>query len=301
MAALDRDFYDELVAADGQPRAHARTLVEALETLGPDALTAGRPPPRRDLHAAGDHVRRRRARRRSGARPPVPARPRAADHPRRRVDDDQARPRAADPRAQPLRRRRLPRARDHPRRQGAVGAGRLAARLRPRRARHPPARRRLLPRLRLRPRARRRRRLEGARGQRPHAERHLLRAREPARDDAAAARPVRPLPRAARRPLPGAAADRAGGGRADRRGGGGHGRRLDARARSTPPTSSTRSWRARWASSSSRPPTSSSATRSATSAPPAACSACTRSTAGSTTTSWTRSSSGRTPCSASRG
>ena len=63
MAALDQDFYDELVAADGQPRAHARTLVEALEALGPEALTAGRPPPRRDLHAAGDHVRRRRARR----------------------------------------------------------------------------------------------------------------------------------------------------------------------------------------------------------------------------------------------
>ena len=63
--------------------------------------------------------------------------------------------------------------------------------VRARRARHPPARRRLLPRLRLRPRARRRRRLEGARGQRPHAVRHLLRAREPQRDDAAAARPVR--------------------------------------------------------------------------------------------------------------
>ena len=39
---------------------------------------------------------------------------------------------------------------------------------------------------------------------------------------------VRALPRAARRPLPGAAADRAGGGRADRRGGGGDRRRLDA-------------------------------------------------------------------------
>ena len=67
--------------------------------------------------------------------------------------------------------------------------------LRARRARDPPARRRLLPRLRLRPRARRRRLLEGARGQRPHAERHLLRAREPRRDDAPAARPVRLLPR----------------------------------------------------------------------------------------------------------
>ena len=157
----------------GEPRAarpHARRGAGGARPRGADR---GRPPPRRDLHAAGDHVRRRRARRRPGARPPVPARPRPADHPRERVDDDQARPRAADPRAQPLRRRRLPRARDHPRRQGAVGAGRQPARLRPRRARHPPARRRLLPRLRLRPRARQRRRLEGARGQRPHAVRHL--------------------------------------------------------------------------------------------------------------------------------
>jgi uncharacterized circularly permuted ATP-grasp superfamily protein len=40
VAAIDQDFYDELIAADGQPRPHARTLVEALEELGPDALTA---------------------------------------------------------------------------------------------------------------------------------------------------------------------------------------------------------------------------------------------------------------------
>ena len=40
----------------------------------------------------------------------------------------------------------------------------------------------------LRPGARRRRLLEGARGQRPHAVGHLLRAREPDRDDAAGAR-----------------------------------------------------------------------------------------------------------------
>ena len=43
MAALDADFYDELVDADGQARPHARTLVAALEALGPEALTqAGR-------------------------------------------------------------------------------------------------------------------------------------------------------------------------------------------------------------------------------------------------------------------
>ena len=42
MAALDRDVYDELVASDGEPRPHARTLVEALEALGPEALTAAK-------------------------------------------------------------------------------------------------------------------------------------------------------------------------------------------------------------------------------------------------------------------
>ena len=229
MAAVDHDFYDELVAADGQPRAHARTLVEALETLGAEALiAAGR---RRDAIFMQQGITFDAGGPDSG---PVRDRPFPLDLVPRIIPadewtDDQARPRAADPRAQPLRRRRLPRARDHPRRQGAVGPGRLAARVRPRRARHPPARRRLLPRLRLRPRARLRRRLEGARGQRPHAVGHLLRAREPARDDAPAARPLRALPGAARRPLPGAAAHRARGGRADRRGGGGDGRRLDAR------------------------------------------------------------------------
>ena len=73
------------------------------------------------------------------------------------------------------------------------------------------------------------------------------------------------------------------------------------RARSTPPTSSTPSSRARWASSWSRPPTSWCATPRATSAPRTGSSASTRSTAGSTTTSWTRSSSAPTRCSASRG
>ena len=175
----------------------------------------------------------RAGRRRAGARPAVPARPRPAHHPRRGVARDQARPRPADPGAERVRRRRLPRARDRPRGDRAVGADRLPLRVRARRARDPPARRRLLPRLRLRPRARRRRLVEGARGQRPHAERHLLRAREPRRDDAPAAGPVRLLPRPAGRPLPGAPAQRAHRGRADERGGGGDGRRLDARARST--------------------------------------------------------------------
>jgi len=69
-------------------------------------------------------------------------------------------------------------------------------------------------------------------------------------------------------------------------------------ARSTPPTSSTRSSRARWASSWSRRRTSWSGTPPVTSGPPTACSASTRSTAASTTTSWIRSSSGRTRCSA---
>ena len=104
---------------------------------------------------------------------------------------DQAGPRAADPRAEPLRRRRLPRARDRPRGHRPVEPRRRPLALRARRPRHPPAGRRLLPRRRLRPGARQRRHLEGARGQRPHAVGHLLRAREPRRDDAAGAGPVR--------------------------------------------------------------------------------------------------------------
>ena len=212
--------------ASARPRAGARRRAGRARPRG---ALGRRPHARLDLHAAGDHVRRRRARRRRpGARPPVPARPRPADHPGRRVAHDQARARPADPRAQRVRRRRLPRPRDRPRGDRPVGADRLALGLRPRRARDPPARRRLLPRVRLRPRARRRRQLEGARGQRPHAERHLLRAGEPGRDDAAAPGAVQLLPRPAGRPLPRAAAQRADRGGPDERRGGRHRRRLDA-------------------------------------------------------------------------
>ena len=100
-------------------------------------------------------------------------------------------PRAAHPRAEPLRRRRLPRARDRPRGHRPVEPGRRPLALRARRPRHPPARRRLLPRRRLRPRARQRRHVEGARGQRAHAVGDLVRAREPRRDDAPGPGPVR--------------------------------------------------------------------------------------------------------------
>ena len=65
-----------------------------------------------------------------------------------------------------------------------------------------------------------------------------------------------------------------------------------------PRTSSTRCWRASWASSSSRGATCSAWAARCSCAPPAAPSASTSSTAGSTTTSWTRCSSAPTPCSA---
>ena len=118
----------------------------------------------------------------------------------------------------------------------------------------------------LRPRARQRRQLEGARGQRAHALGDLLRAREPGRDDAAGARAVRLLPRAPDRPVPAAAAA-ARCARSRRRP---RARRRSSCGRPAPPTaptSSTPSSRARWASSWSRRPTSSSATTSATCAP----------------------------------
>ena len=110
-----------------------------------------------------------------------------------------------------------------------VAARRQPLALRARRARHPPARRRLLPRRRLRPRARRRRHLEGARGQRPHAVGHLLRAREPRRDDAPACPQLfGALPRAPGRPLPAAAARRRCARSRPPARGRGDGRRLDA-------------------------------------------------------------------------
>ena len=131
--------------------------------------------------------------------------------PAERVDDDQARARPAHPRAQ--------RASSTTSTTGARSSTTASCRgtlivsrsgVRPRRARHPAAGRRLLPRLRLRPRARRRRLLEGARGQRAARRAGISYVLENrVRDDAAAARPVRALPRAPGRPLPGAAAHRA--------------------------------------------------------------------------------------------
>ena len=178
-------FFDELFGADGAPHPHAAALAAGARRARTRAARRRRPPARHDLPAAGHHVRHDR-RGRADARAPVPAGPRPADPAGVGVDAHQARPRAAHPRAEPLRRRRLPRARDRPRGDRAVAPRRQPQPLRARRARHPPARRRLLPRRRLRPRARRRRLLEGARGQRPHAVGDLLRAREPRRDDAPA-------------------------------------------------------------------------------------------------------------------
>jgi uncharacterized circularly permuted ATP-grasp superfamily protein len=81
-------FYDEMLEADGSPRLHAQTLVEALTALGPDQLAqAGR---RRDaifmqqgitFDAAGPDAD-------APSRVPVPARPRAADHSGGRVEVD---------------------------------------------------------------------------------------------------------------------------------------------------------------------------------------------------------------------
>ena len=64
--------YDEVFAEPGRPREHALALAAALAELGPEALVGRRPAARRDLHAAGDHVRRRRARTPTG---PVRDRP----------------------------------------------------------------------------------------------------------------------------------------------------------------------------------------------------------------------------------
>ena len=123
----------------------------------------------------------------------------------------------------------------------------------------------------------------------------LLRAREPARDDAAGARAVRRPPRAAGRPVPDAAARRAARGRARGReradgravdAGAAEQRLLRARVPGAPDGRRAGRGLATW----------SCATRSVTCARPPGCSACTRSTGASTTPSSTRSSSAPTRC-----
>ena len=113
---------------------------------------------------------------------------------------------------------------------------------------------------------RRQRQLLRARGQPARAQRRELHAREPQDDDAAVPRAVQPAPRRAGRALPRPAARDAA-----RRGAG---RRSTSRpwwcsrrACTTAPTSSTPSWRSRWASSWSRGRTCSSRTTSSTCAP----------------------------------
>ena len=172
MLTVREGFYDEMLDADGTPRPHARTLVEALEQLGPEALTAaGR---RRDaifmqqgitFDAGGPD-----------ADGPVRDRPFPLDLVPRIIPAGEW---TTIKRGLAQRIRALNHFVDdvyHAREivhDGKVPWELIVSRpgVRPRRARHPAARRRLLPRLRLRPRARRRRHLEGARGQRPHAER----------------------------------------------------------------------------------------------------------------------------------
>ena len=79
-------FFDELFDPDGAGR-RTRRARRGARPARPRGAGRGRAPARRDLHAAGHHVRRRRRRATAPvARPPVPARPRAADHPGRGVD-----------------------------------------------------------------------------------------------------------------------------------------------------------------------------------------------------------------------
>ena len=92
----------------------------------------------------------------------------------------EARPATAHPRAEPFRPRRLPRARDPARRDRAAPARRPRPPFSPRGRRHRRSRRPVHPCRGMRPDPGRRRSLDRARGQPAHAQRHLLRAREPA-------------------------------------------------------------------------------------------------------------------------
>ena len=147
-----RPFIDELFEADGSPRPAAGALIEELRRLGPEGLIeAGR---RRDavfmqqgitFETSGENGA-------SNERPfPLDLVPRVLT--RRGMARHQARPRAADPCAEPLRRRRLPRAGDRARGHRAVAAGGGVLALRASGARHPPAGGRVHARRRLRSRA----------------------------------------------------------------------------------------------------------------------------------------------------
>ena len=137
MAALTADgFYDEVFAPDGSPRRHAAALARALDELVPDALAAaGR---RRDaifmqqgitFEVAG--AERDLARDRPFPLDLVPRiLPAAEWRTIKRGLAQRIRALTAHPRAQPLRRRRLPRARDRPRRDRPLDADRVAARVR---------------------------------------------------------------------------------------------------------------------------------------------------------------------------
>ena len=154
----------------------------------------------------------------------------------RRVGDDRGRPRPARARAQRVHRRRLREAADRRRGRRAGARDRHGRVPRARDERRASARGHLDRHLRARPGARRARQLPGARGQRAHPQRLLLRGRRPAR----ARRPARPRARgraAAAGRSPGAAALRARGRRADP---GPHARiALLTDGPRTPPTTST--------------------------------------------------------------
>ena len=181
-------FHDELFEDDGTPRPVAAALLDgARSAWAPTASATPGTAATRSSCSRGSRSRRSaRTARAASARSRSTSSRGSSPAPEWRTL--KRGPRAAHPRAQPLRRRRLPRARDRPRGHRPLEPRRRPLALRARRPRDPPAGRRLLPRRRLRPRARQRRHVEGARGQRPHAVGHLLRAREPRRDGAAGAR-----------------------------------------------------------------------------------------------------------------
>ena len=183
---------------------------------------------RQGVAHAGHHVHG--LRRRGGNGADISLRPAAAHHHGGRVDDDRARADAAPDRDQPVPARHLSR-RPHPR--GGRGAARARLQLSPLPARN--ARRQRPPRhLRLhrrhRPGAPRGRTLRRARGQPARAERRVVHAREPRRDEARVPASLCALPRQPHRRLqPGAAGDPADPGAAQSNRS--NGRRADARRR----------------------------------------------------------------------
>ena len=253
--------YDEMIDAEGCGPPVLPGHPQVAEPLQPDRAAPHRRLAGQQLHPGRGDVRRRRG----GAA--VPARPGAAGDRRRRVGHHRGRRRPAGQGPGGLPGRRVRRGPGDRRRRRPQPADHLLHPLPPRGLGHRAGQRRTRPRGRGGPDPQPRRRRTGARGQRPGAQRGLLRDDQPQRHDHRAARRLRQpadpagrgstrpgcSPRCASAPRPASTTRRWS---------------CSPPGSTTPPTSSTPCWPAPWASSWSRAATWSAAAARSTCGPP---------------------------------